>query len=191
MKPLPALLAASGLLLLSGCASPPVRLYTIDAPSGAADTAALPPSAPVIALDRVSLPDYLDNQDILLRDGAQLDRSPNGRWASRLSDGATGLLRDTLTRRWPGVLVTDHPEGGTPAARLSVNVTRLDVTRAGDGTLEADWALIPADERRPVLRQRARFTAQGDVSTDGGVAALTRDLLGRLDERIAVTTSPR
>ena len=41
--------------------------------------------AMVIEIRRVIVPDYLDLQDILVRDGSRLERSPRGRWASRFS----------------------------------------------------------------------------------------------------------
>jgi len=177
-------------LLFSGCASPPIHFYTLGAPAVPGVAPSLSATTHVMAVTRITLPDYLDTQDIVVRDGDQIDRSPNARWASRLSQGATDLLAARLAQSWPSVFVTTQPQSGTPDNRLSVNVSRLDITHDGQGTLEADWAIIPRDEHLPIKHQRAVFTTQGNVSTDTGNAALTRNLLEQLASRIAQTTTP-
>lgn len=177
------------LALMSGCAAPPVQFYTLGAPAITQNTAALPASAPVLSVSHVTLPDYIDSQDILIRHGDQLDRSPNGRWGSRLSQGVTDLLAAHLGQDWPGYAVTTQPLAETPALRLAVNISRLDLNSSGQGALTADWALIPSDEHLPVQRNRASFTSQGSVTTDSGKVALTRTLVEQLAARIA-STSP-
>ncbi|WP_337249220.1 PqiC family protein [Gluconobacter sphaericus] len=177
------------LALMSGCAAPPVQFYTLGAPAITQNTAALPASAPVLSVSHVTLPDYIDSQDILIRHGDQLDRSPNGRWGSRLSQGVTDLLAAHLGQDWPGYAVTTQPLAETPALRLAVNISRLDLNSSGQGALTADWALIPSDEHQPVQRSRASFTSQGSVTTDSGKVALTRTLVEQLAARIA-STSP-
>ncbi|MFT8808789.1 membrane integrity-associated transporter subunit PqiC [Gluconobacter sp.] len=179
--------ALLALALLSGCAAPPMQFYTLGAPAIAQAGGALPATAPVLNVSHVTLPDYLDNQDILTRRGDQLDRSPNGRWGSRLSQGVTDLLAAHLGQDWPGYVVTTQPLAETPSLRLAVNISRLDLDSSGQGALAADWALIPADEHQPVLRNRGSFTAQGTVATDGGKVALTRTLVEQLAARIAGT----
>jgi len=70
-------------LLLAACAAPKLTLYTLDT----APAEAPQPNKPraVIAVARVSIPDELDTQDIMVRDASTLRRSSLGRWASRLS----------------------------------------------------------------------------------------------------------
>lgn len=173
------------LFLMSGCAAPPVHFYTLGAPAVALNAAALNPAMPVVALDRITLPDYLDTQDMETRSGNEIMRSSNGRWAERLSDGATSLLAARLGESWPNTFVTTGRQSSTPDARLSINVTRLDITQNGQGTLEANWTLAPVDERREVSRARGIFTASGVTTTDGGNAALTEQLFNALSQRIA------
>lgn len=193
-KPVTRLMTRSAALLafvlMSGCAAPPMQFYTLGAPAIAQNSGTLPASAPVLNVSHVTLPDYLDSQDILIRQGDQLDRSPNGRWGSRLSQGVTDLLAAHLGQDWPGYVVTTQPLAETPAVRLAVNISRLDLDSSGQGALTADWALIPSDEHQPVQRSRGSFTAQGTVTTDSGKVALTRTLVEQLAARIA-STSPR
>ncbi|WP_046899476.1 membrane integrity-associated transporter subunit PqiC [Gluconobacter oxydans] len=171
-------------LLLSGCTSPPVRFYTLGAPAIGNDLPPSTASATVLAVDPVIVPDYLDSQDILVRNGDLLDRSANGRWASRLSRGITDLVTAQLSRSWPAVFVTTHPTAGSPQTRLAITINRLDVTKAGQGTLEADWSFIPADEHYPVVHQRASFSTQGSTATDDGITAVTRALVDQLAAKI-------
>ncbi|WP_349291800.1 PqiC family protein [Gluconobacter sp. Dm-44] len=176
------------LALLSGCAAPPVQFYTLGAPAiSQTGNTALPATAPVLNVARVALPDYLDNQDIMTRHGDQLDRSPNGRWGSRLSQGVTDLLAARLGQDWPHYIVTTQPLAETPALRLAVNINRLDLDSSGQGALQADWALVPSDTHRAILRNRGSFTAQGSVTTDAGKVALTRELVEQLASRIDST----
>ncbi|KXV44048.1 PqiC family protein [Gluconobacter roseus] len=179
--------ALLALAALSGCAAPPMQFYTLGAPAIAQVNATLPATAPVLDVSHVTLPDYLDNQDILTRHGDQLDRSPNGRWGSRLSQGVTDLLAAHLGRDWSSYIVTTQPLAETPALRLAVNISRLDLDSNGQGSLEADWAIIPSDEHQPVLRSRGSFTAQGSIATDASKVVLTRALVEQLAARIAST----
>jgi uncharacterized protein len=165
-------------LLLAACAAPKLTLYTLDT----APAEAPQPNKPraVIAVARVSIPDELDTQDIMVRDASTLRRSSLGRWASRLSLAITDRLSERLARRYPDVLVTDRPLTETPAERVLVNIARLDVTAAGVATLDADWMVVPADPRRPTIRDRLHVTATGPVATDQDVVTLVGQLLDRL-----------
>lgn len=177
-------------LAVAGCASRPVSFYTLGAP---AVERVLPPAdnaTPTVSVGRVTLPDYLDTQDMMLRDGNRIVRSQNGRWASRLSQGATDLLAAKLGQAWPHTFVTSQPQSGTAETRLSITISRLDITRDGHGALDADWTITPSDEHRPVLRGRAGFNAAGNVATDSDNATLTENLLDQLASRIASTQNP-
>ncbi len=180
------LLAGAALALLSSCAAPPLTLYTLGAPAMGADGPPLGRRAIVIEVRRVTLPDYLDTQDILLRRGNTLERSSRGRWASRLSLGITDLLTARLAQRRPDALVTDQPQTEAPTFRLLVNVSRLDVTADGTATLEADWQIVPRDPAQSVRRDRAGFSLSGPVATDQDVVTLEERLMDRLAAAIGI-----
>jgi uncharacterized lipoprotein YmbA len=140
----------------------------------------------VIEIRRVAVPDYLDTQDILVRDGSTLQRSAHGRWATRLSLGVTRYLTGLLAARHLDALVTDQPQIETPDARIFVTISTLDVTSAGVATLEADWTLVPRDPARPTRRQRARFAVTGSVATDQDVVNLMQAVLTQLADSIVI-----
>jgi uncharacterized protein len=182
------ILACAGGGLLGSCAAPPLALYTLGGPAIAADAPPLGGKAVVIEVRRVTLPDYLDTQDILVRHGNTLERSARGRWASRLSLGVTDLLTGRLARRRPDALVTDQPQTEAPSYRILINISRLDVTADGAATLEADWQIVPRDPAMPTRRDRAGFSVAGPVATDQDVVTLEETVLDRLAGAINITS---
>ncbi|GBQ30394.1 outer membrane lipoprotein [Gluconacetobacter sacchari DSM 12717] len=176
--------------ILAACASPPVRFYTLGAPAiatGAVPVGSVTPATPVVTVSRVTLPDYLDGQDMIVRDGNRIERSAAARWASRLSLGATDLITARLAQGRTDLFVTDQPQVLPATWRLAVNISRLDIARDGTASLAADWSIIPHDERQPLLHQRATLTRQGPAATDEQVAALTQAILDDLAERITAS----
>ena len=172
--------------LLAACAAPPLTLYTLGTPPTAADTVPLERTPMVIALARVSIQDDLDTADIIVRDGATLRRSHQGRWASRLSLGITDRLTQRLAARYPRALVTDRPLSETPADRILINIGRLDVTTSGNATLDADWLIVPRNATSPTVRNRVSFSTTGPVATDQDVVTLIGTLLDKLADAIEV-----
>jgi uncharacterized protein len=175
-----------GCFSLTTCASPPLTLYTLGTPSVAADARPSGKVSAVIAVARVTIPDELDTEDIFVRDGSTLQRSPHARWGSRLSLGITDRLTQRLAARYPRLLITDRPLTETPTARVLVNIGRLEVTTAGAATLDADWLVVPKDAAAPARRDRAHFTATGPVATDQDVVNLIGNLLDRLAGAIEI-----
>jgi uncharacterized lipoprotein YmbA len=167
-------------LLLGSCGTPSLTLYTLGAPSDASDAAPLGRKPVVIAVARATIPDELDTEDIVVRDGSTLRRSTLGRWASRLSLGITDRLTERLAERRPDALVTDRPLTDTPSYRVLVNIGRLEVTGAGIATLDADWIVAARDPAVPTLRDRGHFSATGPVATDQDVVALMGAVLDQL-----------
>ena len=167
--------------LLAGCSAPPLTLYTLAAPASPAATQPSLGTKPlVIEIARLSVPDELDSQDIVVRDGSILQRSSSGRWASRFSLGATDRLTARLAATRPAALITDRQQSEPPTYRIVINLGRLDVDTAGHATLEADWLIVPHDPTRPVRRNRVRFVATGPVAADQDVVALDGIMLDRL-----------
>jgi uncharacterized protein len=172
--------------LATGCAAPPLSLYTLEPPDPRSEGTPLGRRASVVEVRHAVIPDYLDSQDILIRNGTRLERSPRGRWASRLSTTITRYLTGILAARYPNALVTDQPQVGTPNNRIFIRISTFDVTRAGTATLEADWAIVPRNAAQPERLQRARFTASGPVATDQEVVTLMQSVLIQLADAIDV-----
>lgn len=177
-------------LAVTACAARPLRLYILNDPAALAPPAQLRPGAPVIEVNRLTLPDYIDTVDILVRRGSVLERSAGARWASRLSILATNLLTARLAARAPGALVTDQWRGTAADYRIVVQVTRLDVTTAGVASLSAYWQIVPRDPRLQAVRDRTQIRVTGPVATDQEVVELETELFERLAEAIRLPSAP-
>jgi cholesterol transport system auxiliary component len=185
-----ACLAAAAVVTLAGCAAgPPLRLYTLSKASVSPIEPPLEGAAPVIEIERVSLPSYIDTQDIVTREGDVVVRSMTGRWVSRLSLLASDFLTDRLARAIPRAVVTDQRQPATPDYRITLAISDLDVTRAGTATLSADWEIVSREAGRRVIRKRIRFTLDGSAATDQDVVRLERTLFDRLADSIISSLS--
>lgn len=178
-------------LLLAGCAAPPLRLYTLGEPPLSEDAKSLPRGGPVIEVDRLTLPNALDSEDILLTDGNVVERSRTGRWVSRLSLLATGLVTSQLARRAPDALVTDQWPIKAPDYRVMIGIDRLDVARKGSAVMDATWQIFARDrgpESRS-LRGHARIRLIGATATDRDIVRLETALFDRLADSIRLPRS--
>jgi uncharacterized lipoprotein YmbA len=178
-----------GCLALATCGAPPLTVYTLGPPEGASDAAPLGRKPVVIAVARVTIPDELDTEDLVIRDGSVLRRSASGRWASRLSLGITDRLTNRLAARNPAVLVTERPLADVPEQRVLINIGRLDVTTGGVATLDADWMVVPHDTALPTRRDRVHLSATGPVASDQDVVTLLGGVLDRLAGAIEVSSN--
>ena len=174
-------------LTLSSCSSPPLTLYVLAAPANGPAQPPLNGRTTVIAVARIALPDYLDTDDIVVRRGSVIEKSHQGRWASRLSLGATDLVTARLAIGRPDALITAEPQTAKPAYRLVINVSRLDVAAEGLATLDADWLIVPGDPTQAMRRDRGAFRQTGAVATDSDVVALQQNVLEQLAAAILAT----
>jgi len=185
-----ALVAGALALTVVSCGAPPLTLYTLAAPNASNPASPRPPlgrKPTVIEIVRVTVPDEIDTEDILVRNGSTLRRSERGRWASRLSLGITDRLTARLAASRPDALVADRLQAETASYRVLINISRLDVTSGGVATLEADWLIAPHDPALPTRRNRARFSATGPVATDQEIVALEEKLLDQLAGAIDIS----
>jgi uncharacterized lipoprotein YmbA len=182
-----ACLASALSVVLGSCAGPPLKLYTLGAGHAEAEGKAFNRSPVIIAVARVTLPDELDNDDILIRSGPNLLRSSRGRWSARLSTEVTERLTAQLAARRPDALVTSSPQSGTPSYRIIITLSRFDVNVDGHATLVADWLIVPGDPAASPRRGRTAFTMDGSVATDQDVVLLQGRVMDRLGQLIDLT----
>jgi uncharacterized lipoprotein YmbA len=183
-----ALVLAFAAFLATSCASPPLNLYTLEPPDTVARVTPSAGRVKVVEIRRAAVPDFLDNQDILVRRGSTLVRSSQGRWASRLSLGATHFVAGQLARRRPDILITDQPQIEPPDYQVFLTISTLDVTAGGSATMEADWLIVPRNTAQPSQRKRGAFTATGSTATDQGVVSLNTALLQQLADAIGASS---
>ncbi|HEX5458965.1 MAG TPA: ABC-type transport auxiliary lipoprotein family protein [Steroidobacteraceae bacterium] len=173
-------------LLVAGCAGPPLRIYTLAQPPVNEDTRQLAAEAPVIEVDRLVLPNDIDSEDIVLRDGDVLERRTTGRWASRLSLLATDLVTSRLAARVPDALITDQSPARRPTYRIIIHVAQLDIAKSGRALLDADWQILTGDAGTLPIRDRTRIQLAGPTSTDSDIVRLEAALFDRMADTVVV-----
>lgn len=177
---------------LSGCASaPPDRLLHLRAAPPVAVPAPAQGADTWLVQYPVRLPDYLDRDALLLREGqAGLQRLPGYRWAEPLRDSVPRLLRADLAtllgeaRVWTLPL----PAGVQPTHQLRLEVLAFEA----DATqrqllLQARWSLARADGSSPPLAQAVALQVPVDGQGADALAAAHRLAVWRLAEQVART----
>jgi len=161
---------AGVLLALAGCAGgPPVRTFVL--------SAALDPQT--YPVQPVLLPDYLDTEEILVRNGLhELQASATGRWGERLSAGIAHSLSAALVLRLPGYRLEPGRPRDKAARQVIVDVEAFDVWRDGHCALSASWTILERETGAVVVADRGLFTTPpGSLSASGDdtvVAAMAR-----------------
>jgi len=187
-----AVLIAALLAGTVGCASLPSRkIYVLDNANDADMEASAASAAPVLRLERVLVPDYLDTTDILTRAGEhELRSSQTGQWGERLSLGITHALRADLAVRLPTRIVAGTQPTDKTVRQILVSVDTFDVWADGHCILTANWSLLEKDERDAVLTEHGAFTAlaaSGGIPGDATVIAAMANAVSQLADRIAST----
>ncbi|HTV98330.1 MAG TPA: PqiC family protein [Steroidobacteraceae bacterium] len=164
------------------------HIYTLDGAVDAPAQEGTDAQRPVMQLERVLVPDYLDTTDIVLRLGThEIHESATGRFGERLSLGVTRALRSDLALRLPRYIIALSGYDGTRARQILVNVDAFDVWPTGRCVLVADWSILEADRRTVLSAGRGTFTtAAGGVNPpDGAIVAAMADAVRQLADRIA------
>ena len=189
------LFALPGLLVLLGCSSgPEPSLHVLGQPAAALASVVSETGRPVVELKPVSLPDYLNSTDILLRDGQnELKVSSTGRWGERLSLGVTRALADALARRLPRVTVLQSASDEAPAASVATNIEAFDIEPDGRCVLTARWTVIGQDRKAIVGGKRATIVTMVPRTKDGvsdtGIVTAMNEAMEQLASYIASDVS--
>lgn len=191
MRPRPLVLAAL-ILTAAGCVSAREHrhIFSLDDAVEAPTQVGVVAERPVMQLQRVLIPDYLDTNDILLRMGAhEIHESTTGRFGERLSLGITHALRSDLASRLPLYTIALAQSAGGPARQILVNVDAFDVWPSGRCVLVADWTILDTDRRASLSVDRGTFAtaATGGHPGDGIIVSAMADAVRQLADHIAAT----
>jgi uncharacterized lipoprotein YmbA len=181
---LTAAVASSGCLLKRSPASrtyvlDPAEAYSAGAPSG--------PAVAVVAVARVSVPDWLDRPHVLARAAnGEIVADDFSRWGEPLPRGIQRVLTENLAALLPERRVFVEPISPRLTVDVRVEVTIVDVARQDDGAvrIESRWDVIGAKGQALVRR---RSSDRGPVAAPGaqGVVAGVNDALAALSRQIA------
>lgn len=159
VKLLPVALTA----VVAACASPSPAPVLLTLPQTAvplaAGATAVPASAPLLAVRRVNIPEYLVARRVRYRaDPATLAEWPNTYWAERIEVGISREFVSALRQQLPGWPLCDtHCGDQAPGLNLQVTLAPMDFVRSAH-----------------TLHARARITLSGGGSPAHELA--TRDI---------------
>jgi uncharacterized lipoprotein YmbA len=185
MRSLVSTLAAGAAALAMGCAAAPTNFYLLSPVSGPVAGARNPI---VVAVGPVSLPDYLDRPQIVIRDGANAAvLAAYDQWAGPLDDMLPRVLVEDLASRLPEDRVVSFPKIDNPAfdQRVSVDVSRFDVDETGTAILAASWQVVAPSGKKPILVRESTVRATATSSAYADRVAALSQTLGLLADDIA------
>jgi len=179
-------------MIAAGCLSHREHwhVYALEGPLDAPTQATVVAARPVLQLQRVLVPDYLDTTEIVLRVGQhEIHESATGRFAERLSLGVTQALRADLASRLPQYTVALAQSIDESAREILVNVDAFDVWPTGRCALVADWSILDADHRTLLSADHGSFTTSttGANSDDGAIVTAMADAVRQLADQIAAS----
>ena len=176
--------AMLGLAACSG-AGPPAAEYVLGKEPAATVATVSQTGLPVIELEHIQIPDYLDTTDILERTGNRLVPSATGRWGERLSVGMSRALTMSLAARLPQMVVTATPPSERPARQVLVNVAAFESRTDHQVILVARWSIIDGGTRRILVAEQSSLVEPIADDSDGAVVAAMSQAVEHLADRIA------
>jgi uncharacterized lipoprotein YmbA len=177
--------------VIAGCISHPrpPNIYVLSNAENSLSATTAAVAGPVLQLQPVLIPDYLDTTDIRLRIGQhELRSSATGRWGERLSSGIAHALRADLAARLPLDMVILAQPAEKSVRQLLITVDAFDVWADGHCVLSANWTILESDSRAVLTAGRATITSppvSGDNPVDGTVVAGMANAVGELADSIA------
>lgn len=182
---------STALLAAAGCSSaPPPSLYSLSAPVDPTAGISTVTAEPTLQLQPVTVPDYLDTSDLLLRSGQnELKASATGRWAERLSEGLNHALQADLAVRLQRDQVTAAPPTLKTARQIQVNLEAFDVRPDGRCVMAVTWTILDKDNQSVLISERGSFigsarNASGNVG-DADIVSAMAAATGQLADAIA------
>jgi len=188
--PLPLIVAVLA-VSLAACAGPAKREYVLGSPAvPSGSVLSVQAASPVVQVERVQVPDYLDTRDIVTRHDRQVVPSETGRWAERLSVGATRALAAALAAQLKGVAVTSSQPIDPPAVRVVVDIVDFDASLDGSVVLAARWTVTDATGQRSLSTEQATVSEPVSSERDAALVAAMSAALDKLAIRISAGIEP-
>ncbi|CAN5343581.1 hypothetical protein BH11PSE9_BH11PSE9_35680 [soil metagenome] len=190
------LASAALVALLAGCASPspaPILLALPPAITGAPAVAAAPApgaSAPLLAIRRVNIPEYLVARRVRFRaDAATLAEWPNTYWAERIEIGVSREFVSALRQQLPGWAVCDSGCGDqSPTLSLQVDIVPMDYVRSAQKLVaRARITLQAADVSQRTLQS---VELAYEIPAGADTAQAQAQAVTELIRQVATATAP-
>jgi uncharacterized lipoprotein YmbA len=160
--------------------------YILVPPAAEANNAELLLGRPVIDLQPVLVPDYLDTSDLLVRREANIVvASATGRWGERLSVGVNRALAQGLMRRLPDFAVTTSKSAERPRCAILVDIESFETYADRPVVLVARWSVMTGSTANTIAGERVSLAEPVPAANDSEIVAAMSRAVEHLADRIA------
>ena len=181
-------------LALAGCLggqSPPTNFYMLSAlsPSPAGTSPESAEARIHIGLETVVIAEYLNRNEIVFNlDNTIYQLADFNQWAEPLNENLTRVLEENLTNLLRDDLIDVFlaSDSSIPSDyRLEVDVLRLDGNLGSQVSLDAQWALLEAEEDDLKLMRRSEYQEPAADNTYKGLVLAQSRTVEKLSRDIA------
>ena len=185
--------AALVAVLLAACASPTPAPVLLTLPPAVAATAVAPAaaaSAPVLAVRRVNIPEYLVARRVRYRaDASTLAEWPNTYWAERIEIGVSREFVSALRQQLAGWTLCDTNCGDqSPTLSLQVDLVPMDYLRSSQKLLARARITVSSAAAVPQVLQTQEIPYELAGAADN--AQTQAQLVADLIRQIAAAAAP-
>lgn len=194
VKLAPVAFATLVVALLAACASPSPAPVLLTLPPAMAPISAAPPaapaSAPLLAVRRINIPEYLVARRVRYRaDAATLAEWPNTYWAERIEIGVSREFASAMRQQLPGWTMCDTNCGDqVPGLNLQVTFVPMDYLR-GAQKLQARARITLSGGGLPA-RELAAKDLSIDIPANADTAQAHAQAITTLIEKVAAEAAP-
>ena len=186
-------LALTAIVAACASSSPAPVLLTLpptDAPAAAAAAPGDSASAPLLAVRRVAIPEYLVSRRVRYRaDAATLAEWPNTYWAERIEIGVSREFVSALRQQLPGWAMCDTNCGDQmPGLNLQVSFVPMDFLR-GARTLQARARITLSGGGLPA-RELSTRDFSVEIPANADTAQAHAQAISTLIEKVAAEAAP-
>ena len=180
--------------LLVACASSPspapVLLTLPPAVAAAAVAPSAPASAPLLAVRRIAIPEYLVARRVRYRaDASTLAEWPNTYWAERIEIGISREFVAALHQQLPGWAMCETNCGDqVPALTLQVELVPLDYLRSAQKLQARARITLSGAGVAPTVLQVQELAY--DIASSGDSAQAQSQAMAKLIEQVAAAAAP-
>jgi uncharacterized lipoprotein YmbA len=182
---------AGGALMVTACASsPPSRLYVLS-PIRSADAGASAPAAgtgPVIGIGPITVPEYLDQPQIVVQASAyRFELAEGHRWAEPLQENLRRVLMENLSLLMGTDRIETYPWRRSPGVEFQIAVEIIEFNAATDNlvTLAARWSVRNKNGAMVVPIRRSQIRVPASAPDYEAIVAAHSEALARLSREIA------
>jgi uncharacterized lipoprotein YmbA len=145
------------------------------------------PAGISLGIGPVTLPGYLDRQEIVTRVAQnRIDLSENDRWAEPLAENFTRALAQNLSSLLQTDRLVFYPWelNRKPNYQVEIEVLRFESNASGDAQLSARWAVLDVNKKNSQSKESRLARPAKGKSTEAAIAALS-EALGDFSREIA------